>query len=402
MTSSYSGPLDRHRRRSVATLVAGLVAAATALAVLAFPAGASAHGSVDDDGYSNYESRVLSVVPPVPGLEITTYGVAGGIRIENRSGQDVVVLGYDNEPYLRINSSGTYVNLNSRATYTNMSPDANVDVPERASTDPTAEPEWVQTSSRKYVRWHDHRSHWMGTEPPDAVEAAPSQRHVVYDGWEIPLVVNSKPVTVTGELVYVPPPSRTQWLLIALAVFGGATLILYVLRSSRAMLLLALLGALGCNAVIAASRATAEDVVPSRRLWPFITGGVVVLLLLIGSFSKKKSGPPLLWGIAGAVLVGASVAYFKALSFSAVDGAPDASRIRWSVVVELGLGAAIAMLAIVSTIENWMINRSVASLMAEHEANLAARDEAIAEGLPTFDGSSSEASTPLTHPPHSN
>jgi len=375
---------------------------AAALATLCFPTTAAAHGGVDDDGYSNYESTILSIVPAVPGLEITTYGVAGGIRLENRSGQDVVVLGYDNEPYLRINDSGTFVNLNSRAAYTNQSPDANVEVPERASADPTAEPEWVQTSRRKYVRWHDHRSHWMGTQPPDAVVAAPSQRHVVYEGWEIPLIVNSKPVTVTGDLVYIPPPSRTQWLLIALAVFGGATLLLYVLRSSRAMLLLALLGALGCSAVIAASRATAEDVVPSRRLWPFITGGVVVLLLLIGSFSKKKSGPPLFWGLAGAVLVGASIAYFKALSFSSIDGAPDADRIRWSVVVELGLGAAIAVLTIVSAIENLMINRSVAALMEEHEANLAARDEAVADGFPVSLDPPSAGSTPMTHPPHSN
>lgn len=384
-------------------MAAGVIAIAAALAAVlasaAFPTGAWAHGGSDRDGYSNYASRVLSVSPPVPGLDITAYGVAGGVRLENRSGQDVVVLGYDNEPFLRVNSTGTFANLRSRTTFTVVSPDINLRSPGQSSSDPSTEPDWVQVSSRKYVRWHDDRTHWIGSQPPQIVTTDRSVAHVVYDAWTVPLVVDSNPVTVTGELVYLPPPSQTRWLLLGIVVLVAATLVLYLLRASRAMLLLALLGALGCNAVVAAARATTEDAIASRRLLPFVAGGVAILLVLIGSFSRRRSGPPLLWGAAGAILLGASIAYFDALSYSVVDGATDPDPMRWSVIVEFGLGAAIALLAIVGMIQDRMINRSVAALMEQHQAALDARDEGIADGYPPLDDTAPPPA-PMTHPPH--
>ena len=126
--------------------------------------------------------------------------------MRNRSSQEVVVLGYDGEPYLKLNTAGTFINLNSPATYTNKRTDANVPIPKEVTSTDT--PNWYQLSFGDTVWWHDHRAHWMGTKPPDVVQAAPDRRHVVYDPWTIPLLVDGKQVSLNGQLTWVPTEAQ--------------------------------------------------------------------------------------------------------------------------------------------------------------------------------------------------
>ena len=57
------------------------------------------------------------------------------LLLRNSSGRDVVVLGYEQEPYARIDAGGdVWVNANSNAYYINAERDGKVPVPGRRST----------------------------------------------------------------------------------------------------------------------------------------------------------------------------------------------------------------------------------------------------------------------------
>jgi hypothetical protein len=324
-----------------------------------------AHGGIDRAGFSNYESTISSVTPQPSGLKVTTFGVGGGIKIVNDSTFEVVVLGYNNEPYLRLDSTGTFVNLNSPAAYVNGRQDANVPVPEKART--SDKPDWYQLSYGNTVYWHDHRAHWMGSTRPDVVLADPDHRQVVYPAWQIPIVVAGETGTITGTLTWVPAPKRTSWLLITLAVFVGAVLLLQFFRSVKSFAGLAVLGGLVANLIVAASRATAERVTSGQRIACFITTGVTLLLFVTGLVTKRRSGTPVAWGLAGGVLLGTGIAYLKAFSYASIDGSADPMRIRWAVVVQLAIGCALAVTALVAFVERRMLRRPGPSVEREPE-----------------------------------
>ena len=49
----------------------------------------------------------------------------------------------------------------------------------------TGPPEWQRVSGEPSYRWHDHRAHWMGGDPP-LVTARPDQRQTVAE-WTVPM-----------------------------------------------------------------------------------------------------------------------------------------------------------------------------------------------------------------------
>jgi hypothetical protein len=190
--------------RAAARLLVVLVAA---LAVLTVAGPAAAHVGGEAAG-SNFDGRVLSVSPSVPGLSVRVLQFGDEIELLNETSTEVVVPGYDDEPYLRIGPDGVWRNANSPATYINLDRYARVAVPEAA--DGTAEPEWVQVSTEPHYVWHDHRTHWMSESLlPPVVAADPDSGHTV-STWTVPLRHGSTAVAVVGELTWTPPPS--PWL----------------------------------------------------------------------------------------------------------------------------------------------------------------------------------------------
>jgi hypothetical protein len=173
--------------------------------VLSTPAPASAHtGKVTA---TDYRSTITQSVV-VPGGRVRL--IEAGGRIELTSPRTtVVVLGYEGEPYLRVGPDGVEENRRSPATYLNAS--RNGGEAPAASADPEAEPNWVRTSRSSTARWHDHRVHFMGGEPL-ADRVTP---------WEVDLVVDGRPRTLSGELVHVGGPPTWPWLAVALALAGA-------------------------------------------------------------------------------------------------------------------------------------------------------------------------------------
>jgi hypothetical protein len=176
-----------------------VLATFVAAAVFALPTSALAHG--EGGRATGFTSTVEEVRPETPGLELRILDADDRLFLRNETGQDVIVLGYDDEPYLRFSDGAVYRNIRSPAVYLNADRYALGQVP--ASADPDASPVWRRVKAGTAHEWHDHRIQWMSTIAPDQVRADPESPRHVFD-WEVPLTVGGRPTTIAGSLDYVP------------------------------------------------------------------------------------------------------------------------------------------------------------------------------------------------------
>jgi hypothetical protein len=158
---------------------------------------------------SNYRTSVDSVTPSVRGLSVRAVDLGNQLELRNGTGADVVVLGYQDEPYLRVGPRGVFENVRSPATYLNKTRNGRTPVPDSA--DPGAPPKWQRIASGTIARWHDHRAHWMGADDPPEVARHPHRRHLIFH-WQVGLRRGPEDITVSGALVWLPGPTPWGWL----------------------------------------------------------------------------------------------------------------------------------------------------------------------------------------------
>jgi hypothetical protein len=186
--------------------------------VLGLASPASAH-TVSGVGATNYSTTLGALTPPVAGLSVRVIENGSRLQLTNRSGVEVMVLGYQDEPYLRVGPAGVFQNQRSPATYLNATRLGTTTPPPDASA--TAAPLWHKISSGQVARWHDHRIHWMGLQPPPNIRRHPGNPALI-DNWTINLRQNGRPITVTGSLSWVPGPSAIPWLIAIVVLLAGA------------------------------------------------------------------------------------------------------------------------------------------------------------------------------------
>ena len=210
------------RRVVLRRALAGTLLAVVLVLFTARPAAAHGGPAVDEPPATNWRSRVTRFESPVPGLSIAMIDAGEKVELTNSSDRTVIVVGYENEPYLRVGPDGVFENGRSPAAYLNASITGGAAVPDTA--DAKAAPEWRPVSSSNRVSWHDHRSHWMGGDPPPAVQGDPGREQVVIERWTIPLEFDGQRVEVVGDLTWVPAPPGWPWFvaIAALAVGVGA------------------------------------------------------------------------------------------------------------------------------------------------------------------------------------
>jgi hypothetical protein len=184
-----------------ARLIRALGIAARAFAVvLVLPiAVAVAH-----KGNPDFRSELRGLTPSIPGVQVQVLNYDDRLLLINRSGADVVVQGYDGEPYVRLLADGTVQeNRLSPSLYLNEDRFAQVKVPPRA--DPKAAPRWQTDNKAGRFEWHDHRIHYMAKGVPPKVEDN-DDKTKIFD-WRVPISVGGKRAAVTGALYWQPDSS---------------------------------------------------------------------------------------------------------------------------------------------------------------------------------------------------
>jgi hypothetical protein len=189
---------------------------ALAVVLLALtPAVALAH-----NGNPNYLSQVDTITPATSGVTVDVLNRDDRLLLHNTSGKDVVIEGYEEEPYARVRADGTVeVNTDSRAYYINDDRFANVDVP--AGVDGKGPPQWKEIDKTGRFEWHDHRAHWMAkTTPPQVTDT--SVKTKVFD-WKVPVEIDGARGTIGGTLFWTPLPGGGPPLA---AIFAGAAVLI--------------------------------------------------------------------------------------------------------------------------------------------------------------------------------
>jgi len=234
------GPRQRPQPTPNVAAVAGIGARAAAALVLIvgamFSGGDVAHA--DAAGPTDFRSEVVAVTPETPTVDVSIIGYDNFLAIAVEPGTAVEVLGYQSEPFIRVQPDGTVEeNERSPSVYLSRDRDGNGKIPDYA--DATLPPSWRVVASGGAYAWHDHRVHWMSAQPPVATPGT-----VVQSG-TVPMLVNGAAVTVTVETTWLAPPA--QWPL-GVGAFVGVMLLIGALLTRRPVawvLLVAALAALG-------------------------------------------------------------------------------------------------------------------------------------------------------------
>lgn len=182
------------------------------------------------EGNPDYRSEIQAVHPRVPGVSFEVLNYDADMELVDRGGHEIVVYGYEGEPFARILRDGTVQkNQRSPATYLNVDRYAEVQVPKSA--DAGAPPVWRTVDDSGTLRWHDHRMHYMAQGVPPQVKDE-GRRTRVFD-YEIPLRIDGREGAVDGTLFWVGPAdtSKTPFLVAgAVIVLVGGAVVLIVRR----------------------------------------------------------------------------------------------------------------------------------------------------------------------------
>lgn len=173
-----------------------LIAAAAAALLLAGAPLAAAH-----QGNPNMRSEVTAITPETAGVTVTVLNNDDRLELHNTSGKDVVIAGYEDEPYARVLGDGTVeVNTDSEAYHLNDDRYGDVKVPAGLG----SEPKWKRLSKTGRFEWHDHRMHWMSRSTPPQVSDENAEAHI-FD-WAVPITIAGEQGRISGTLDWVPLP----------------------------------------------------------------------------------------------------------------------------------------------------------------------------------------------------
>jgi hypothetical protein len=181
-------------------------------------------------GNPNYRSVIDRVTPNVPEVSFEVLSYDSYIQLLDQHGHEVVIYGYEGEPYARVLKDGTVqINERSPAYYLNDTRFPTTEVPPIA--DPKAPPKWKTVDNSGTFLWHDHRMHY-GSEatPPQVTDT--SKKTKVYD-YEIPLRIDGKKGAIHGTLYWVGAANTSKLPFIVVGILilvGGGTAVLFIRR----------------------------------------------------------------------------------------------------------------------------------------------------------------------------
>lgn len=340
---------NRHRPRAIDRATSRLHRAVVLAAAVGFAtAGPALAHALDGAVPTNYRTRITSLDPHPPGLDVEVVEAGNRLELTNTTGTEAVVIGYQKEPYLRVGPGGVYENVRSPATYRNRTRFPTEVLPAKA--DATAEPEWEQVSGARRHRWHDHRVHYMGATDPPAVRADPGSEHVIIPTWEIPVVFGDERIAVRGDLVWVPGPSPWPWiaagaaagLAVAGAAFGAGPSV------RRVVIPAALLALVALDATRLVGLAADASASPARALGsnpPALAAWVLGLLAAWRVAAGDARFGPALTAAAGVLFALGSATDLEVLSSSQLPTAAPVALVRLAVAAGLGVGLALVAAA---------------------------------------------------------
>jgi hypothetical protein len=325
----------------------GLVLLLAAAVQLGAAGPASAHAVGGGPAASNYRTEVHGIDPPIAGVTVRTVDGGNQLELTNRSTQEIVLLGYQNEPYLRVGPDGVFENERSPSTFSNRSVTAPTSIPPEY--DASAPPDWRHISSRAVAIFHDHRAHWSGGPDPAAVRQDRGKRQMVTPNWQVPIKVGDSTSILSGDIVWVPGPSPWPWAALAVAL---TTLVLLVGRIGWQARVLAGVTALAvlADAVHAYGVWSGSSAPILTRVYGsatsfagWVVAGIAIQRLLTG---KLEAGRTFMLLAAIFLALAGAAPDVPALARSQLPSGLDPLLTRAAISATLGLGAGMLLVAL--------------------------------------------------------
>jgi len=283
---------------------------------LAVPAVAGAHVRIGTLAV-DVHVRVLPASQPVP-FTVTADSGSRSLRLDVEQGHRVVVYGYLGEPMLRVDGRGVAVD------------DAS----------PTAAASGLVPKSGEHTGWKLRRGAAVWRDP--RLQALP--RGSERARWSIPVAVDGRRTRIAGELDRVPRPSLWPWLLLALALAAGGSLLALSREQRRLREGCVVLGAVSTLAALVAATGFAfEAHATGSRV-----AAVYLLLFAVGGAGFAVFGPQEV-RVAAAAWLGllglmAGLAYGQVFLHGYVLSVFPATVTRAAAALAVGTGAAACLL----------------------------------------------------------
>ena len=284
----------------------------------------SAHADPAQPG--NTRSVVTEISPTTSAIEVSIVGVDAFVKMKVQLGHSAEVIGYDEEPYLRIDEKGrVFENSWSPTTVINQTRyGTGSTIPTNyVSTDA---PTWRQIASNGEAIWHDHRVHWMSPLKPAVV----NDDGLVQD-WQIDMTVDGTVTAVLGNLYVEDAPGSWWWLLV---IPAGASVFLMKKRLHHVALA-------GVSAALVVLGVVQYFSLPSpARDTPSLIalGGVALLLVLVAITVRSEEFVAAFSTAAGVAIVVAIALHRNQMNHRFVPGMGDAWSVR--VILPIALGCA--------------------------------------------------------------
>jgi hypothetical protein len=217
--------MQRSSRPHTARLPTSLLGLCVAVLIMVTAQPAAAHGNP-----GNYVTEITSLQPAVPGLSVSVESDGSFLTINNKTGGTVIVMGYEQEAYLKITARGVWKNTVSPTSYLNQGRSKD-EIPAEVNTGAT--PTWDQVSDSNTYRYHDHRIDWMGSGRPAVVSSNVNAHHLIKN-WSVDLLVDGTPVTIHGTLSWSPNGfGPGEWLLVVVGLALMIGILIAMAASSR-------------------------------------------------------------------------------------------------------------------------------------------------------------------------
>lgn len=283
----------------------------------------SAHGG-NGGASSDYRIEVTGFEGDASGIEVRPVELGNRMELVRTTANDVEIVGYEGEPYIRLGTDGVFENFNSPSHYTNLDRFARTVAPPTASA--TAEPNWVKLSDGNSVRWHDHRTHWMDPTPIQAVRDDPGVERVIFPANRVDLVVDGTPVVAIVRVTWLPPPSRMAWL-VSTSLLACAVL--------AALVLIPSLRRFGPNLALVASVACLVG--SGTSTFRVVASAVAIAVIVVGMVLKNRWLPV----VAATLIAVLAVTHFEVFEHQLLAGwAPEIVQ-RIAIAIALALAAAV-------------------------------------------------------------
>ena len=279
------------------------------------------------------------------GITLEALDLGTRLELTNDTPHDVIVQGYEGEPYLRVGPRGVFENTRSPATYFNRSVNPSGPAPKSANS--KAPPVWKKIGGGTTARWHDHHAHYMGTADPPVVQRDRNHRHVI-DTFEIGMRTDGRELRATGHIVWVPPPSPWPWVIAAVAL---AAIVLALSRTRAygrvfavALVILTATEFLHVVGLWGASSATAVTKIVESA---YSIGGILLGVLALVWMRRRdtEAAVPLILIATIFLFVAGGLADLTSLGASQIPTTYAGWFARLLVTVTLGLGSGLAAAA---------------------------------------------------------